>query len=195
MAKAKNKGGRPTVMTEDRQEDVLKCISLGMTRERAAAYAGISIAVFYAHQQRYPEFQERVKQAESKCQAHCLAAIRKAGMPRYQDKTRTRFGPPGRDGKPTLIGKTVEHTKKDEGEWEASAWLLERRWPNEYGKVDRHLIHTTSREGGPMEADYIAAIQRALGMHGQLIPIGEKMLAENSNGQGDVIDMDVLPQD
>ena len=185
-------GGRPTKMTKDVQERIVQAISVGTNRERSAAFAGVSVQIFYAFQAKNPEFQERVKQAEAKCQVHHISAVYKATMPRFVDKTRTKYGRPGRDGKPRVIERVVERTKK-EGSWEASMAFLERRWPQEYGRVDRHLIHTTSREGGPLDADYIKAIQRALGMHGNLVPIGEKLLT-GGNGAG-AIDMDVLPQD
>ena len=47
----------------------------------------------------------------------------------------------------------------------------------------------------PLRADYVAAIQRALGMHGQLVPLA---ILPDGNGSGNghsAIDLDVLPQD
>ena len=98
--------------------------------------------------------------------------------------------------------------------WTANAWLLERKFPQRYGKVERHLIRA-SREGAPLPEEYIKAINAALGVTGELKPLrllpdgngsnelpalpqGEggrdlPLLPDGSNGDGEV-DLDILPQ-
>lgn len=74
--------------------------------------------------------------------------------------------------------------------WTANAWLLERKLPFRYGKVDRHLLHATARDDGALPDELIAAIGRALGVTGKLEPIGALPLPTE-----DAIDVDILPQD
>jgi hypothetical protein len=61
-----------------------------------------------------------------------------------------------------------------------------------YARRDRHLIHTTGPTHLPPE-EYVAAINRALGVTGKLVPIGPALLTDG-NGNEDAIDLDVLPE-
>ena len=84
-------------------------------------------------------------------------------------------------------------TRASRKSWTASAWLLERCCPEEFGKLDRNLIRK-QRDGkhtGPLPQDYIDAVNRALGYTGQMIPIGTPPPGENND---DTIDLDVLPE-
>lgn len=78
--------------------------------------------------------------------------------------------------------------------WTANAWLLERKFPQVFGRIDRHLLHM---QGGaaPLPEKFVEAINRALGI-GRFIPLESAipLLAESANGN-DGIDRDVLPQD
>lgn len=86
--------------------------------------------------------------------------------------------------------------------WTAGAWMLERKFPERYGKIERHLIADTTH-GTPLPQDYIAAINEALGVRDKLEPLRENLLTEQSgNGHGvidvlpqDEIDLEILPQD
>lgn len=79
--------------------------------------------------------------------------------------------------------------------WTANAWLLERKFPHRYGKVDRHLLRVRRDEDEDLTQlpqAFIDAINEALGVKGPFIPIGPPLL-ENENGEA--IDTEVLPQD
>lgn len=187
----KKKPGRPTKMSRERISTVLKCISLGMTRDKAAAYAGIHKDTFYAYQEKFSEFSDQVQQAEAKCQARHLAVIHRASMPKFHDRTRLKYGPADpKTGKREILERVTEHVEKKEANWMASAWILERRWPEEYGRVDRHLIHGKI-EGAPLPEQYIAAINRALGVTGKMQPL---QLTEGSDNGDGTIDVEILPQ-
>ena len=146
-------------MTEEVQEVILEGIRLGLSRERACHYAGVSAPAFFAFQAKNLEFQELVKRAEARCQAFHLLKIRKAAA---------------------------------DGQWQASGWMLERKWPEEFGKVDRHLIRM-QQTAAPLPEQFIEAINRALGVRGTFEPIGG-LLTSGSNGH-EAIDTDALPQE
>jgi transposase len=166
----KRKLGRPRtpLLTDPKvREKVLNGIALGMTRERAAEFAGIARSTFYKIQAEMPELVEQVQQAEARCQARCLGSINKAAVEMNQ--------------------------------WTAAAWLLERRWPEEFGRIDRHLIRSEGT-GVPLPLEYVQAITNALGMTGVLRPLKESdatatalLSAGNGNGSG-TIDVEVLPE-
>jgi hypothetical protein len=38
------------------------------------------------------------------------------------------------------------------GQWQASAWLLERRYPEHFGRKDRLQAEVTGKDGGPVQS-------------------------------------------
>lgn len=60
--KPKNKGGQPTVMTEDVLKKLKEAFKLGATDEEACSYADISTTAFYDYQKRTKGYAEK-KQA------------------------------------------------------------------------------------------------------------------------------------
>jgi hypothetical protein len=80
------------------------------------------------------------------------------------------------------------------GTWQAAAWWLDRRLPQDYGRVERHQI-TSQNLNVPLPAEYVRAINRALGVTGALRPItrAEAPMLTSGNGNGKAVD--VLPQD
>jgi hypothetical protein len=74
--------------------------------------------------------------------------------------------------------------------WTANSWLLERKFPESYGRIDRHVIRT-EREVKPLPQDYIDAICNALGMTGKLVPRIEATVGSSDGHR--VIDPEILP--
>lgn len=94
--------GRPTKFTDKVKKRIIEGLSIGMTYELVAKYAGISEATFYTYLAKgrqgepdYLEFLEDCKKAEARCARGMLGAIYQAA--------------------------------REEGRWQAAAWLLERR--------------------------------------------------------------------
>lgn len=56
---AKNKGGRPTIITEQVLQKLEQAFSLGCTDKEACVYADISPATLYNYQKENPKFLER----------------------------------------------------------------------------------------------------------------------------------------
>lgn len=56
---AKNKGGRPTVMTPETIKAIEYAFSIGCSDTEACFYAGIGTTTLYTYQENNPEFAER----------------------------------------------------------------------------------------------------------------------------------------
>lgn len=101
--------GRPTKLTQEVQKRIVTAIKQGATYELAAQYGGIA----------YNTFNEWMKQGQADSEGAFLEfyeAIKKA------------------EGD-AVIGwlRKIEAAAKD-GNWQAAAWKLERRYPKDYGK-------------------------------------------------------------
>ena len=118
---------RPTVLTPELQRIIVEALKTGNTRTGAAQLAGINIATFYrwlergeqdAQHQRpspYREFREAVARAEAQARQHLLERVLAHAEDRIDPTT----------------------NKLLRGDWRAAAWLLERRWPDEFGERQR----------------------------------------------------------
>ena len=108
--------GRKSGCTPERTESIRADLLLGLTRESAAARAGIGrptlqrwIADGLAGKAPYVAFLEALDAAEAEAQRRLLGTIVAASQPRRD----------GKDGSPA----------PRPGQWQAAAWILERRWP------------------------------------------------------------------
>ncbi len=153
--KPKKKGGRPTKLTPEVQEQVCTAIRAGNTFEAAAAYGGISPASFYSYMDKgrqsyekgkrrtkFTEFLEEVTRAKSTAEVALVANINKAG-----DK-----------------------------DWRAHAFLLERRNPEDWGRRDR--IKADITESGTVRK--VIVIKRLA----EVAIEDEEEVAEDGGGDG-----------
>jgi transposase len=76
--------------------------------------------------------------------------------------------------------------------WPANSWLLERKFPERYGRIDRHLIATNQPVSGPDRDRLNEAICRALGVVGPMIPITSGHSESRTNGSGKVVDVEEI---
>lgn len=63
---AKNKGGRPTIMTKETVNKLEEVFAIGGTDEEACFYANISKQTLYDYQAKYPEFVDRKESLKNK---------------------------------------------------------------------------------------------------------------------------------
>lgn len=87
---------------------------------------------------RFAEFAARVEDATAQARARLMEQVEGAAFePQVVKRVTRKLVDSGRvdaEGKPILV--EVERTEKVEEHpprWAAAAWLMERRWPNEYG--------------------------------------------------------------
>lgn len=136
--------GRPPKLTEEMRTRFLEAISDGDTIRNSCAYAGFSTTAFYEWKQYIREgrrignraeladFLDSYRETEAKAKHEAVQDVRRAGQGKQLLSRQTRTV--------TRTDGTVETTITETfvpAEWRASAWLLERRDPKEWGRRDR----------------------------------------------------------
>lgn len=113
---------RKSKLTPDTQARIVQAIELGATYELAASYGGVA----------YNTFNEWMKAGEDA----------QAGVKReFYDAVKAA------EGKAAVKWLAKIEQAASDGNWQAAAWKLERRYPGDYGRT-RH--EHTGRDGGPI---------------------------------------------
>lgn len=113
---------RKTDIDPDVQSKLVEAIELGSTYELAAQYAGVSYRTLR-------NWITRAENDEEECFVHFLHALKEA------------------EGKGAFSLLRKINTAAGDGNWQAAAWILERRYPESYG---RQRIEHTGANGGPL---------------------------------------------
>jgi len=113
--------GRPSKLTEELQTEICEYIASGNTFKRACRLSGISDSIFYDWKAKG----EKEKQGKY---SEFLDTIKRSSE---------KF-------KQTNIDIIQQAAKG--GTWQAAAWLLERKHPEEFGRRDRINIDLNSQE-------------------------------------------------
>ncbi len=133
--------GRPTKLTPEVQATICETIAAGGTFRAACLRAGISHTTLYG-------WIERGRNGEAEY-ADFLAAIEKA------------------EGNAITRNLAVINKAAHDGTWQAAAWWLERRYPQEYG---RQVHEVQGKDGGPVAVE-ITVVENA--SHGALTTLPE----------------------
>lgn len=148
-------GGRSPYLTQEVRQKILGAIASGANRWVAAQVAGVGRSTLGDWLTRgrkktdpfYVEFLEQVKKAEAEAEVAAVVRINRAsvGGTVIEKKTVTVTKADG-----TTTTTTVE--KNAPGQWQAAAWLLERKYPGRYGSqrteirmLEAHLADTLAR--------------------------------------------------
>lgn len=116
--------GRPTKLTKDTTERFLQGLKLGLTYRLAASYAGVGVSTVH-------NWIARGDRDSGTIYSEFRDAVKEAeGINAAQCMAR--------------IIKAA-----DTGQWQASAWILERRYPADYGRRVQEVHHTGQVETGP----------------------------------------------
>lgn len=147
---------RPTKLTPEKQDEIVKALLGGSYFDAACEYVGIAASTGYRWMQRgrdelarrenprvregteqweredkYVEFCNAVSRASAEVEVRVLSSIRTAG-----------HGSPARfDDKGNEIMSAIQ------GDWRALTWFMERRYPQKWGKVYSNQEHT-GKDGG-----------------------------------------------
>lgn len=136
MAKTKNTlRGRPSKI-EKVQKLICQAIRQGMTHLRAAELAGVCEKTFYtwkvkgenSSSGKYYYFSQLMKRAELYGEQAALKAIREAGEGTIAEEIREVFDKNG------ICIQRIVTRKPVSGSWTALAWILERRFPDRWGR-------------------------------------------------------------
>ena len=126
--------GRPTDLTPTTQERIALAIRGGNDNKVAAAHAGIGESTFYAWLDRGRK--ERAR----------LAASSRA-KPRASETPFVEFLETIEKAQADAEARNVALNAKaaQDGTWTAAAWWLERKYPERWGRKDRHEV--TGKDG------------------------------------------------
>lgn len=144
------RSGRSSSFTPLKEHIILKAVKLGLPLERAASLAGVSLDAIYRWKQRgisgekgandnetrrYKGFPEKLKLASIHGELEKLKLVNEAaegGMPIKEVKTRVRVDP--KTHKEVVMSTEIK-MKTMAPSWQAAMTLLERRYPERWGKV------------------------------------------------------------
>ena len=163
---------RPSKLTPELAEKLCGHIASGLTDETACDRVGIGTTTFYRWlaaaekpraKKEFREFRDTVKNARAEFEAVHLEAIGRAGLEPI--KTVQRHG--HRDSTGKLETQWVTETSSPP-QWQASAWLLERRFPERYGlhikaRIDEQVQAATEDKLEAESAQVIDALVREFG--------------------------------
>lgn len=135
---AGKKIGRPTLLDEDRLEAITSALRNGAYIEHAAQAAGINPSTYHLWMDRGRTERDRRRaglepDANETKYLEFLEAVERAQSEAAVD----------------LLGEIANHARN--GTWQAAAWILERKFPRQWGRFDR--TEHTGPEGGPMRLD------------------------------------------
>jgi hypothetical protein len=122
---AKKQRGRPLKLTPEVIEKIVEAIELGATFEHAANYAGVSYSTFARWRQWGEEAIERRKNPN----------IKKGTKEWNWEQPFIEFWEAikGAEGQGVITNlKNITSAGKES--WQASAWILDRRYPKDYGR-------------------------------------------------------------
>lgn len=112
---------------------ILRAVGLGCPEQMACALAQINHQTFYNWRHADPGFDARVRAAEAEAVAGSMMRIRQAARGGATvEVTTTTF----------KDGREVVTEKRTPPQWQADAWLLERRWPTYFGRRDTLTLRT-----------------------------------------------------
>lgn len=116
--------GRPSKLTPETQKRILEALSVGTTYALACQYAGITYATFR-------RWMVQGEQAKSGKFRDFYDAVKEA------------------EGRAVVGWLAKIERAANEGNWQAAAWKLERRYPEDFGRRDRisitHSVHEEAR--------------------------------------------------
>ena len=167
--------GRPTKLTPELRADLCRQIEAGATQIDAAAYAGIHRATFQrwkaagrkARSGQFRDFYDALKRAEAGFRMTHLQRIANSD-PEVETRTRER------DGK---VLETIKITRPPD--WRRSAWLLERRYPEEF-RGQRSTNWSVKARFHPRKSVVIGDFGKRPSTDGWRTPLAKRMTVEKA---------------
>jgi len=173
--------GGPSKFNEERAERLLQAVRGGNFLQTAAAYAGISFVTL----------RRWILKADDPDAPPEYVAFKEA-----LEKARA-------DAEVASLAKIQKAAS--EGAWQASAWFLERSWPERWGKRETNRVELVGGDGGPVkvvagieldDASMTALAQRLASRHAQdEKDIEDAQIIEDYRGELEASDPLAVPDD
>lgn len=168
IKRRKHKRGWRKAFTPKRKRILLEALRAGLTNRRAAYLAGISEVTFYDWMRRgkagepiYKKLYKKSKAIEAGLEKEALSIIRRSAMGGHEvNETKVVLSE-------TKGRELTTTTKKMLPTWTAAAWILERKFPDHYGKENRDPLRDKSPD------DVAAEVKTALDALMTSVPTGE----------------------
>jgi transposase len=165
---ANKKGGAKTKLTDELEEQFCGLIQIGVSIEDACTACGIDESTYHKWRKklelkqgtRLVQFFKSVAKARALSKVRCIQTMDRhanGSKPFYDKKTGE------------LIRPAIE------SDWRAASWLLERRFPEEYGRADQVKVHN-AKNGETF---------RPPGSHSALLDTLQRLDSENKDETGD----------
>lgn len=135
---AAKKTGRPTLLDEDRLQRITDALRNGAYIEHAAQAAGITSRTYHAWMERGRNERDRISAGLEPDEHEAVYLQFLQSVERAQSEAAV-----------DLLGEIANHARN--GTWQAAAWILERKFPRQWGRMDR--TEHTGPEGGPVKLD------------------------------------------
>jgi hypothetical protein len=140
------RGRPPTYRDAAVTEKIVRLVQGGNYVETAAAAAGVSVSTVRAWLKKAGELERALRDdptmtltSDEELLVDFSAAVEKAqGEAEARDVL--------------TIGRAAEGTKEKPGDWRASAWRLQHRSPERWG---RNLVELSGRDGGPVQHENV----------------------------------------
>ena len=122
---------RPTKLTQDKIDEICNCLKLGYYQEDAATMAGISTSTYYDWMKKGDEAQKALESGDP------------SSLPALEEDSEvevinmySEFSDSIKRARAEAEGAHIRNIRKaaDNGTWQASAWFLERSFPQKWGK-------------------------------------------------------------
>lgn len=110
--------GRPTKLTPESQKRICDALRIGSTYELAAQYGGVDYRTFL-------NWMQRGETASSGIYFQFFQEVKKAEA----------------DGAMKWLA-LIDKAAVEDGQWQAAAWKLERRYPRDYGRSVQEVQHS-----------------------------------------------------
>lgn len=177
------KRGRPPDISKEKQDMVVDALRLGCYMKTAADYAGVEFTTVTRwielgakeDEGAYRKFYEATKKAIGDSQRNALDSIKRAsdGVEVTKTKTVTKQLKDGTK----ITEKTVEKSKLIQ--WQAAAWILERRHPDDWG---RRMRADLNADDEPMARPTVVGFKPPTGDHPEDIAKSNGNNGNGSNG-------------
>jgi hypothetical protein len=138
--------GRPTKLTADAADAFLTAVRLGATRDLAAQAAGWSPSATYS-------YLESGRDARHKADTGQRLTAKERRFLEFVEATEKAEGDMAQNALACIV-----RAAREPRHWTAAAWLLERRYPAEYGR----RTELVGPGGGPLQVDATAAAEELL---------------------------------